>query len=222
MLCCRKVVTFSQPGSTDWNEAFEFETKKYIFLNKKIDLKIVKQEIAILMQINLFFSPTHNKIIEIDTPRRHRERCDIVFLWAALSGETHMLEARREIEGSGEAEAEHSRGWWMTTRRSGGCKMKPCPRAPARPCVQHVSCVIVRDRTACTALRSWQAQKEIAYPEETPRGQSKSIPDQQLEKTQRTQVTSAHLRCCWELCATSSTASPLPLICIFGLRRVLF
>lgn len=143
-----------------------------------------------------------------------------VFLWAALNGETHMPEGRKELEGGGEAEARPSQGRRMTVRSSGGSKGKPCPRVAARPCVQHVSCVIVRDRTVCTALRCWQAQNEIGYPEETLCGQLKSIPDQQLEKTQRTQVTSVHLRCCWQLCATSSTASLLPLICILGPRRV--
>lgn len=145
-----------------------------------------------------------------------------IFLWVALNGETHMPEGRKELEGSGEAEAGPSRGRWMTMTGSGGSKRKPCPRVPAGPCVRHVSCVIVRDRTACTALRCWQAQNETGYPEETPRGQSKSIPDQQLEKTQRTQVTYVHLRCCWTLCATSSTASLLPPICILGVRQVIY
>lgn len=119
------------------------------------------------------------------------------FPQAALSlrGGVHQQEENgdRGKKNSGEAKAKRRRRRVSVVN---SMEKKPCPGGPARPCALLVSCRTVRCRTAFTALRSWQAQKEFDGPEETPCELSKSIPDQQLEKTQQTPLTSVHLLCC--------------------------
>ena len=95
-----------------------------------------------------------------------------------------------------------------------------CPGGPARPCALLMSCRFVSHRTACTGSRCWRVQKQVDRPVETPYALSRSIPDQQLAKTQQPPLTSVHLLCYWKLFVTLSMTSLLPPICIRGLRLV--
>lgn len=99
---------------------------------------------------------------------------------------------------------------------------KLCPEGPARQCVQFKSYEIVRLRTGFTVLKWYQAQREIESQRETLYELSKSTLDQQLEKMWRSPLTSDHLTCCWKLFVTLLMTSQLLLVCIHGLRQVIW
>lgn len=101
-------------------------------------------------------------------------------------------------------------------------KRTRCQKGPAKRCAPLRSYGIVRLRTDFTILKCYQAQRKIGGQKETHCVPLRSIPDQQLGRTQPNRVTSDHLLCCWKLLTTLLMTLQPPRACIHGLRYVIF
>lgn len=101
------------------------------------------------------------------------------------------------IKSSGKVKGKHKLD--RRTRRSrnpDSMKRTRCQKGPAKRCAPLRSYGIVRLRTDFTILKCYQAQRKIGGQKETHRVPLRSIPDQQLGRTQPNRVTSDHLLCC--------------------------